>query len=205
MGRRLGTFQGFLVAYITFSLGTGCAQDITCPPEMLLVEGFGQLACIDRYEASRGNDDEAVSVAGAYPWVGVTWGEALDACERAGKRLCTDAEWAKACEGPGSGSEDWPKFPYGNAFELGRCNDVGDGSLVRRTRSHFRCEGGYDGLFDMSGNVAEWADRCRDGLCFAQGGSFIDFDTLALSCNVNQSHDPEMPDELVGFRCCLTP
>lgn len=205
MRRMLETPWSLLLICIVSSSGLSCAEDLHCPSEMLLVEGFGQLACIDRFEASRGDDDEAVSEAGAHPWTGITWDEALDACERAGKRLCTDTEWAKACEGERSGSEAWPKYPYGDTFELGRCNDGDDGSQARRTRSHFRCEGGYLGLFDMSGNVAEWVDRCRDGFCFAQGGSFIDVESLALSCNVNQGYDPSEADDTRGFRCCLTP
>ena len=205
MWRTLGSRCSLGPVCVALILGAGCAEDLSCPESMVLVEGFGQLACIDRFEASRGENDEAVSVAGAYPWTGVNWIEARDACEAAGKRLCTDTEWAKGCEGSRSGSVEWPKWPYGDTYERGRCNDIADGSGVRRTRAHFRCEGGYPGLFDMSGNVAEWVDRCRDEACFIQGGSFIDDDEVTLSCNVNYGADPESAAADLGFRCCLDP
>lgn len=176
-----------------------------CPDDMTLVEGFGVLVCIDLHEASRGEADEALSVPDARPWTVVTWDEAQAACEAAGKRLCTDVEWAKACEGPDSGSGVWPKYPYGLALEPGRCNDGSAGSEIERTGLMDRCEGGYDGLFDMSGNAAEWVDRCEDGGCFVQGGSYVDTSELDLSCNVLVGRAPDRVGGEVGFRCCLAP
>jgi sulfatase modifying factor 1 len=57
---------------------------------------------------------------------------------------------------------------------------------------------GYEGVFDLSGNVSEWQDSCdgtgRSGVCLAQGGSF----QYALC------HDPEdgSPVPCVGGGCC---
>jgi formylglycine-generating enzyme required for sulfatase activity len=194
-----------LAAAATVASGCDDRPPPVCPDDMTLVEGFGVLACVDLHEASRGEADEAVSAPGARPWTVLTWDEAQAACEAAGKRLCTDVEWAKACEGPDSGSGVWPKYPYGVELEPGRCNDGTAGSGIERTGRMEACEGGYDGLFDMSGNAAEWVDRCDGGLCFVQGGSYEDTSELDLSCNVLVSLDPTRVGGEVGFRCCLTP
>ena len=42
---------------------------------------------------------------------------AADACANAGKRLCTTAEWMRACQGP----DGWT-FPYGDVENSGACN-----------------------------------------------------------------------------------
>jgi formylglycine-generating enzyme required for sulfatase activity len=189
------------------SVAVGCDDlpPATCSDDMTLVEGFGVRVCIDLNEASRGDGDEAVSALGMRPWTVVTWDEAQAACEAAGKRLCTDVEWAKACEGPDSGTDGWPQFPYGGELQLGRCNDGSEGSGIERTGDRDGCEGGYDGLFDMSGNAAEWVDRCSEGNCFVQGGSYEDTADLDLSCNVLRSFGPALVSGEVGFRCCREP
>lgn len=195
------------LAGATGAVAAGCddLQPTGCPAEMTLVEGFGVRVCIDLNEASRGENDEAVSAPEARPWTVVTWDEAQAACEAAGKRLCTDVEWAKACEGPDSGTDTWPKYPYGVELEPGRCNDGSEGSEIERTGHMGECEGGYDGVFDMSGNAAEWVDRCSEGDCFVQGGSYLDTSELDLSCNILRSVGPALVAGEVGFRCCRTP
>lgn len=65
---------------------------------------------IFKYEASRpdatdtasGNTNTAIpcSKAGVIPWTNVKYPDAMSACERLGARLCTEADWALACEGP---------------------------------------------------------------------------------------------------------
>lgn len=77
-----------------------------CSDEAVLV---GEV-CMDRYEAP--------NRAGALPLVMLTYDEAQSWCEARSKRLCTDAEWLQACEGP-TGTA----YPYGDAHEPGRCND----------------------------------------------------------------------------------
>jgi len=202
-----GAVDAVFVAALVAAGAAGCSDEAppVCPEDMAMVEGFGVLACIDRYEASRAADDSAVSAAGLNPWTVVTWDEAWAACEAAGKRLCTDVEWAKACEGPRSGSGVWPKFPYGDDFAPGQCNDATTGVGIERTGRQDLCEGGYVGVFDMSGNAAEWSDRCSEGRCFLGGGSFADANSNDLSCNILAGLDPDRVSGDVGFRCCLTP
>ncbi|HXN31531.1 MAG TPA: SUMF1/EgtB/PvdO family nonheme iron enzyme [Polyangiaceae bacterium] len=112
-----------------------------CPPGMAMVGGP---YCVDMYEASLvevlSNGEErpwpyfevvpsnvvvrAVSLPGVYPQGYISGVEARAACERSGKRLCKPDEWRNACMGPRA-----TVFPYGNAREVGRCNDNGRSSM----------------------------------------------------------------------------
>jgi hypothetical protein len=112
-----------------------------CPSDMAVI---GRSYCIDVYEASLvqempGGTEQpwpyyerlragvvvrAVSEAGVYPQGYVSGVQAREACERSGKRLCTPGEWKTACMGPNK-----TIFPYGNAREVGRCNDNGRSAM----------------------------------------------------------------------------
>jgi formylglycine-generating enzyme len=77
-----------------------------CPNDTELVEDV----CMDRYEAPNRK--------GAVPLVMYTFDDAVRWCQARNKRLCTDIEWLKACEGP----NQWA-WPYGDERHPGRCND----------------------------------------------------------------------------------
>ena len=101
-----------------------------CPKGMALVEGgpfmmgslgtdpernFGDLAyisvevdpvCVDAFEFP--------NRSGRRPSAGVTWKAAASRCRSQGKRLCTEAEWEKACKGP-----QGFRYAYGNAWDPG--------------------------------------------------------------------------------------
>jgi sulfatase modifying factor 1 len=117
------------------------ASSFVCPSDMIMIgTGF----CIDTYEASllQVLDDgsekpwpyydvltagvvvRAVSEEGVFPQGYISGVQARAACERSGKRLCKPDEWKNACMGPKK-----TVFPYGNAREVGRCNDNGRSSL----------------------------------------------------------------------------
>ena len=70
---------------------------------------FGQVRrerfCIDRYEFP--------NQPGNFPRVGAAFTEAEALCQKAGKRLCSEDEWEKACKGP-----DELRFPYDNQAAL---------------------------------------------------------------------------------------
>src|SRR5688500_9157409 len=55
--------------------------------------------------------------AGAEPAVMMSFLEAESQCTAAGKRLCTEAEWETACEGPSRAP-----FPYGWRQDPEACN-----------------------------------------------------------------------------------
>jgi hypothetical protein len=172
--------------------------DAGCPAYMVLVAA--STVCIDRYEASRGVGDVAASVVGATACANVSWEEAGAMCAAAGKRLCDEDEWLAACGGP-----DGLAFPYGDAYDPDLCNgrDHGVGALVP-TASMVGCEGGYPGLFDMSGNAGEWTSNCQDLQCVVRGGSYGHFESY-LGCGTFIEYNRVASLDNLGFRCCLTP
>jgi formylglycine-generating enzyme required for sulfatase activity len=67
------------------------------------------------------------------------------------------------------------------------------------------CEGGYDALHDLSGNMMEWEDSCTgpaetDG-CRLRGGA-SNSDTLYLRCASSYDRERDFTSPSVGFRCC---
>jgi formylglycine-generating enzyme required for sulfatase activity len=75
----------------------------------------------------------------------------------------------------------------------------------------FACQGGPVGVYNMSGDVAEWENSC-DGAgdagpmdnCVVRGGSYMaNSDPTQLACNATKSvaRDTTSPD--IGIRCCL--
>jgi formylglycine-generating enzyme required for sulfatase activity len=160
--------------------------------------------CIDRYEASA-NGSTAQSAAGVAPWVSQHQKQAETRCGKAGKRLCTAAEWQAACGGAAGQA-----YPYGAAFVAGRCNDTNggqclqDGSGVLPTGTRSGCVGAA-GLYDLSGNVWEWLADTSGGACVAAGGS-VDAcgDAALLDCTARATFDCNLKSSALGFRCCLT-
>jgi sulfatase modifying factor 1 len=163
----------------------------------------------------------------------VDWCDAKRYCGWAGKRLCgaiaggsnppssyidpAADQWYRACSKAGT-----LKFPYGNSYQGTYCVGVDSpGTQPSQVASAALCVGGYDGLYDLSGNVAEWEDSCSAASgatdnCLIRGGSILDAETTApsLLCNDSAISDATpMPatqkrnakDQMVGLRCCYDP
>ena len=169
---------------------------------------------IDKYEASRpdatdktvGTDESHLcGIPNRLPWTGATFDEAKAACEGSGKRLCKLAELEEACVGASN-----RLYPYGNAYVAGNCNGIdAPGSAAAPTGSFASCVSS-DGVYDLSGNVAEWSSDVKGqttgnpvyNIMALQGGSFLTpsngltckFDFDAISTNAVLSS--------LGFRCC---
>jgi formylglycine-generating enzyme required for sulfatase activity len=116
--------------------------------------------------------------AGARPKTGVSSSAASSQCRKAGKALCTGAQWMKACEA---------SPPKASA-----CNTSG---RLQESGAAPECVTA-DGVFDLIGNAGEWAADGRlhggDGGVGGQGA--CDYATKRFS-----------PKSTDGFRCCAKP
>jgi len=172
---------------------------------------------IDVYEASRpdatdtaaGTDEtHRCGVADRLPWTNASFDEASDACISSGKRLCHIAELQEACEGLANKT-----YPYGNAYVGTTCNGIdAPGSAAAPTGSFLGCLSA-DGVFDLSGNVAEWSDTVQGqtngnpkyDIMSLHGGSYLT-PANGLTCTFDFdviSTNAVLPS--LGFRCCQDP
>jgi formylglycine-generating enzyme len=209
--------------------------DSGCPDGMARVDAF----CVDRFEASLARLPEdggepvspfvdpgaiavrALSVRNATPQGYVNEVTAASACLNAGKRLCTNTEWLRACRGPSSST-----YPYGNALIPGLCNDARDvhplveyygttdpwiwghtdqscldqlPATLDRTGRRVGCVSA-EGPYDMMGNLLEWTSDPAGTL---RGGSYVDSVVNGPGCTyTTTAHDVNHRDFLTGFRCC---
>ncbi len=189
-----------------------------CPPGMALIEagsfdmgsrpsdpmrGFDELLaqrrrveayCIDIYEYP--------NERGRQPQAHVTWARAKKACEKAGKRLCSEIEWERACKGP-----EGTRFPFGDEFVASTCNVSADSGGQRRPGDagvFSRCRSGF-GAIDMAGNVAEWtasqwSKEVPDKV--VKGGS-ADQAAFMARCAARVNESSASHRATLGFRCCM--
>lgn len=207
-----------------------------CPAGMLPVKGF----CVDQYEASLEvvADDgrttswspyanpgrervRAVSLAHSVPQSVISQTQAAGACEAAGKHLCSDGEWLRACKG-----SEGTTYPYGNTREPGVCNDsraghpaieyygtsdswiwskLGNACInqlpdsLARTGDNTGCVS-QDGAFDMMGNLHEWTANASGVF---RGGYYVDTVKNGNGCDYRTTaHGVGYSDYSTGFRCC---
>ncbi|SFN10079.1 SUMF1/EgtB/PvdO family nonheme iron enzyme [Dokdonella immobilis] len=210
-----------------------------CADGMVPVASF----CIDRYEAALLDVTipaapvawspyrnpgttavRAVSARFAIPQGTISGDQAAAACQAAGKRLCSNSEWLRACQGP-----DMLTFPYGNTRLPGVCNDarsthpVADyfgtpgpwtpeqlqhpcinqqWNTVDRAGANAQCVSA-EGPYDMMGNLNEWTS---DPAGTYRGGFYLDTQINGNGClYLTTAHDTEYFDYSTGFRCCADP
>lgn len=158
------------------------------------------------YEASRpdatdleAGSDEArpCSRAGVLPWTNIAWPDASRVCLGAGFRLCSNAEWQRACQGE---SRQW-HFPYALHHQPARCNDHVSGSgMMEPTGTRAECRT-PEGAYDMSGNAWELtADGARRGASWKINAVMFRVD--AARCDTFYDVADGFADDDVGFRCC---
>jgi sulfatase modifying factor 1 len=214
------------------------AGEGSCLPGMIPISTF----CIDRFEAAlvevlaggtvpwspyfnpEGHRVRAVSLRGAVPQGYINETEAAAACAEAGKRMCTNTEWLRACQGP-SGTT----YPYGNTRQPGVCNDAravhpavelyGTGATwiyshidspclnqladgLAHTGDHAGCVTA-EGALDMMGNLHEWTS---DPAGTFRGGFYADTTINGNGClYATTAHNRLHWDYSTGFRCCAEP
>jgi formylglycine-generating enzyme len=165
----------------------------------------------------------ARSRAGVVPQAHFSQKQAQAACQAAGKRLCTDEEWLRACRG-----KQPTRYPYGDEHVPGRCNDKGVSPLrklhgkddssevfgfesmndprlnqipgtVAKTGEYRRCRNAF-GVHDMVGNLHEWTANPTGVF---RGGYYLDNRQHGEGCSyVTTGHDTNYRDYSIGFRCC---
>jgi formylglycine-generating enzyme required for sulfatase activity len=97
-----------------------------------------------------------------YPVVDVTWYESMAYCRwlsvqtRNEIRLPTEAEWEKAARG-----SDGLIWPWGNRWEVGRCNSSEDRKRCTTPVNYYLNGASPYGALDIAGNVWEWT--CSKG------------------------------------------
>jgi formylglycine-generating enzyme required for sulfatase activity len=141
----------------------------------------GDPYCIDKYEYPG---------VGKIPRTQVSWDQADAACHDRGARLCQGHEWERACRGP-----DGAEYPYGEPWDPLSCNTASaDGALraVLHAGAQRECRSAH-GVYDMSGNVAEWVqEKVLRGGSAKSGGE-------ESRCGASSSGGPS---SFAGFRCC---
>ncbi len=181
------------------------------PPHRSL-ELDGLRFTIDTFEASR-VDGVAQSARHAVPALRVSWFDAKAACEAAGRRLCTEAEWLSACQGARAVDDDQDgvfgddliegsSYPYGDFHEKGRCWDGQDADTSRPayTGELPGCASA-GGVYDLTGNVEEWAGATPE-TAVLMGGAFDTSADHARCARRNDTFGPGYASPRTGFRCC---
>ncbi len=154
-----------------------------------------------------------------HPVVNVSWHDAQTFCEWAGGRLPTEAEWEKAARGGLAGKA----YPWGDEAPIctaGASNaaNFGGGSCPRDSMPVGSFAPNGYGLYDMAGNVWEWAADWYDGTYYQdspssnplgpssgedrvlRGGSWYGDDLSSRSANRYGNH-PSVSYNYLGFRC----
>ena len=173
------------------------------------------------YDPYQGEADRA-----SKPQTAVDWCDALAYCKYWGKQLCgnrmdggaldptgplKDGQWYAACTD--GTSQD---YPYGANYVAGACRaalpaDAGAGTVPTSST----CQGGVPGLYDMSGNLAEWENSCTPSggdaaadTCLMRGGTwFFPSNSVTCSLTTGGALSPRNGSDTssVGIRCCWEP
>jgi len=151
-------------------------------------EGYPVLDACQDLPLPMGEEAPESSFTGScneHPVVEVSWFGAQAYCASLNKRLPTEAEWARAANGPGGEDcSSWQRFPWGadcppeflweffNAYYLQACGgdtwtretskancvetDCYDGFVATSPVGYFPLGNSVEGIADLEGNTSEW-------------------------------------------------
>lgn len=173
----------------------------------------GELAFrIDTFESALDNG-KAVSGKHEIPATRMSWYAAKDACDAAGKRMCSEIEWLTACQGAQARDDDddgrvaddrieGTAYPYGDFHQPGRCWSGRNRETERPvyTGEMPGCVG-PDGVYDQVGNVEEWAGSTPETAVLL-GGAFDTRADKARCYRPNDTYGAGYANQRSGFRCC---
>jgi hypothetical protein len=136
---------------------------------------------------------------GAIPRTTLTRGDAQKACEKRGKRLCTELEWERACKGPANFV-----YEYGNRYQESICK-TGASPRALPSGYLFSCRSEF-GIHDMHGAIWEWTASdwgrgSKQVLASVRGGNDQDGDVVGRCANA-RAVPPSSAEPNIGFRCC---
>ncbi len=187
------TFKSYTTAVFSVmdsdsSISYDSIRIIICSDDMQTIES--EKFCIDTYEYP--------NKKGEIPVLNVTYTQARDSCQKQGKRLCTPKEWESACRN----EKEKNNYPYGKNYIMERCNTLGNPVLknkVSESGFFYDCRGDA-GVFDMSGNAAEWTES-EGGEPYVYGGSWQSGENES-TCGSKFQLQGGGKYFYVGFRCC---
>ena len=156
----------------------------------------------------------ACSNPGVLPWTDVTWTQARDACLAlntggvTGWRLCDEADWESACEGPGGPFCTWSYDSACTSSSPMTCNgqEYNPDQLFPTADTTFGgCSTTWGGgqIYDLSGNVKEWTNTAvSSGVHVIRGGSYNNIEP-GRTCQFDFTvGDNNFSFPNTGFRCC---
>jgi len=139
----------------------------------------------------------------------ITWHEAKALCAEAGKRLCSELEWEKACKGPNN-----DPFGYGAEYTSGTClpsgfkkaqkdamGNISEAGDKVDTRS--ACTNEW-GVFGLSGGIREWTATGQGNNYVVKPGTIGD-DRLGTRCAGRDDRPSSFAQVHIGARCCADP
>ncbi len=148
------------------------------------------------------------------PMVKVSWADAKAYCTWAGVSLPTEAQFERAARGP-----EGFDYPWGNTFDGSMCANSVAPKVLAGTASVRSFPANGFGLYDMTGNVAQWCEDWYDGNYYRHsqvqdpvnltvgklralraapwGGEFPDM----FCASVRFGIEPTYKDKDIGFRC----
>lgn len=139
---------------------------------------------------------------GAIPRTNVSLLDASSLCQKAGKRLCTELEWERACKGPSNNRYSW-----GEHYRVDTCQ-LGAALQPRPSGMRVGCHSDFD-VFDLHGGVLEWTQSpwrrgAGEGRFVLKGGNGVDGELLGRCANAEGQKEDHRSGKL-GFRCCFGP